>query len=38
MSKFGYSLRPKLDPEDVTPVEAVLYASEQEEVGDVVLL
>jgi hypothetical protein len=32
MSKFGYSMRPKLDPEDVTPVEAVLYAFEQEEV------
>ncbi|HEY2383478.1 MAG TPA: hypothetical protein VGK48_20080 [Terriglobia bacterium] len=31
VSKAGLAIRPKLDPEDVTPVEAVLWELEEEE-------
>jgi hypothetical protein len=33
MSKTGYTIRPKLDPEDVTPVDAVLLEFKEDEDG-----
>ncbi|HEY2385179.1 MAG TPA: hypothetical protein VGK48_28730 [Terriglobia bacterium] len=31
VSKSGYAIQPRLDPEDVTPVDAVLLEFEEEE-------